>query len=186
MLVELARAYSEPHRAYHVLTHPAEMIELGNKIFDGGLSDEQIMAIWYHDYVYVAGSKTNELDSAQVFMQHYKEYPTLNLTLVATIILDTKDHFPTIPESEQVIDLDLIGLSDVLLRGYWQNAINVRKEYSAFTDEEWREGRMKFLQKMLDRKQIYYTDFVKSFESQARDNMKSELNLLLRNEANYK
>jgi len=185
MLLKLTKAYSEPHRAYHVLSHPVGMIELGNKIFEGKLTDEQILAIWYHDYVYVAGSKTNELESSGKFFEHYGHSTTIALDLVQRIILDTKEHIPTVHESRAVIDLDLIGLSDNP-RNYRINAVNVRAEYSAFSDEEWKVGRIKFLKKMIGREQIYYTDLIKSFEPQARFNMEYELNLLRIGNPKYK
>jgi predicted metal-dependent HD superfamily phosphohydrolase len=55
---------------------------------------------------------------------------------------------------------------------------NVRKEYSKLNDEEWKEGRKKFLKSMLSHESIYYTDDYKNLDSVAKKNMNDELNLL--------
>lgn len=178
-ILDVTYAYTEPHRAYHVLSHPVGMIELGNKVFEGGLTVEEVLAIWYHDFVYVAGSKTNEQESAIIFRETFwKANPwTLNVPLVEEIILCTKDHLPVIGDAKRVIDLDLIGLSDSR-NNYRLNAVNVRKEYCEFSDDEWVVGRTKFLEKMLGREQIYFTDYFKPYELNARHNMEHELKIL--------
>jgi len=182
MLLKLTKAYSEPHRVYHVLTHPAEMVKIGLEL--STLTDEQILAIWYHDYVYVAGSKTNELESSGKFFEHYGHSTTIALDLVQRIILDTKEHISTVHESKRVIDLDLMGLCDIF-RKYWYNAELIRKEFAAFSDEEWKEGRRKFLCKMLDRDQIFYTEPFTFSEATARNNMLEEIRLLEIGGAHY-
>jgi len=185
MILDLTRRYGEPHRRYHVLTHPAKMLEIGMEHFD--LTNEQVLAIWYHDAIYVSGATDNEARSAELFENDYFDneeecYLLSNRVeiegnTVKQIILDTKTHVPSIKESEAVIDLDLMGLGS-RFEEYWQNARDVRFEFQGFGDVEWKEGRAKFLQKMLDREQIFYTEFGKRLESDARKNMSYELNLL--------
>lgn len=183
MITDLTFLYCEPHRKYHILSHPTGMIEMGINLFH--LSAEEILAIWYHDAIYVASSPTNELDSANLFSDHFNDVTTLDKDLVRQIIMDTKNHVPTTDKSKAVLDLDLIGLSSSH-REYWQNAKNIRFEYAKFSDEEWKIGRTKFLEKMLDRDQIYYTDSLKLFERGARHNMQYELNLLQVGNPQYK
>jgi predicted metal-dependent HD superfamily phosphohydrolase len=183
MFTDLARRYSEPHRVYHVLTHPASMIEFGLKKFE--LTDEQILAIWYHDVIYTPGSPTNEAESADYFAEKFKDNKEINCEDVRQIILDTKSHIPSIKSSELVIDLDLMGLgSDFSV--YVRAAVTIRKEFAAFSDPEWRIGRMKFLENMGTKKQIFYTEyFIENFEMKARFNMLAELQYLKNHQMRY-
>lgn len=187
MFVDLARRYCEPHRAYHILTHPAEMIAVGMEL--GGLSNEQIAAIWYHDAMYEPGASDNEEKSVMLLYDHYLKMDfgredLFRFDIVAQIIRDTKDHIATIEESKRVIDLDLRELGSGLLH-YWENAKRIRREFGAFSDEEWKIGRIKFLEKMLNRS-IFYTEPFVYDENAARFNMNYERQLLLDGIADYK
>ena len=186
MLAAITKCYCEPHRHYHVLTHPASMIEIGMQNFS--LTDEQILAIWYHDAVYEAGSNMNEIRSAALFFDHFSNSDLLSpesLREVEEIIIDTREHIPTLESSKAVIDLDLMGLGGTY-NEYWRSAKNVRQEYSAFSDEEWKVGRTKFLDRMLAKKQIFYTEQFSLLERSARHNMEYERNLLAVGNPRYK
>jgi len=43
---------------------------------------------------------------------------------------------------------------------YYQNGLNIREEYSMFSDEEWHQGRMKFLLGMLCHGRIYWDNVI--------------------------
>ena len=70
LLMELTRRYTEPHRRYHDLRHIADMLCKGEAL---KLSDEQVMAVWFHDAIYDPTSKTNEADSAVLAVEKLRE-----------------------------------------------------------------------------------------------------------------
>jgi predicted metal-dependent HD superfamily phosphohydrolase len=65
------------------------------------------------------------------------------------MILDTKNHIPCTPLSKKFIDYDMNicerSFDDLL---EWEEGI--REEYSMFSDEEYKSGRIKFLESILD------------------------------------
>lgn len=172
LLLELTHRYSEAHRRYHDLRHIANMLHHGIGL---GLSDEQIMAIWFHDAVYEALSKTNEIDSAALAVERLTAagWQASRIAVVKQIVLDTEGHVPSIPESDKVLDLDLATLG-----GTWQqyNAIGerIREEFKHVSEADWQAGRGQWLTKMLAKDQIFWTDWGKPRELEARRNMTRE------------
>lgn len=79
---------------------------------------------------------------------------------------------------EYMLDIDLVGLADDY-DNYHDSAMLIRKEYYNTSIDNFIEGRKKFLQAMLDRKSIYYTDQFKTlYEDKARSNMSCELSYI--------
>jgi predicted metal-dependent HD superfamily phosphohydrolase len=176
MLLELTRRYSEPHRHYHNLNHIAFML-LKGKVFP--LSDEQVMAVWYHDAIYDPRSKTNEADSAALAREHLQQlgWSPERIECVCTIVLDTVRHMPSRPESEAVLDLDLAILG-AAPGGYQQYVDQIRQEYAFVDDDAWRAGRAEILRSLLERDRLYYTGWGAALESTARENLQRELQTL--------
>ena len=67
-LLDLTRRYCEPHRRYHNIAHIAELLWRGREC---DLSDEQVLAVWYHDAIYDVPSQDNEVRSAAVLPGGY-------------------------------------------------------------------------------------------------------------------
>ncbi|MCC7509066.1 MAG: hypothetical protein IT464_06800 [Planctomycetes bacterium] len=176
LLIELTRRYSEPHRRYHDLRHVADMLLKGR---DFPLSDEQIMAIWFHDAVYDPRSKTNEADSAVLAVTRLNQlgWESARVKVVEQIVLDTCGHVPSIDASKPVLDLDLSTLAGTWEQ-YAQNGANIRFEYSAAPEAEWNAGRGKWLESMLAKKRLYWTAWGAPLESQARANLERDLRQL--------
>ncbi len=195
--------YDEPHRHYHNRKHIEYMFNTaekeGVKIKEG---DPLWYAIVYHDIVYKPTRKDNEEKSANIYKDYFwklfkKEsgkiqfgaFITPNFTLESLpqrLIMLTKTHRidntmwfdDQLQIAENLIDLDLAILGDTW-EVYQEYVYNVRKEYSHLTDEEWKEGRGKWLSDMMDRKSIYYTDWGKKREDQAKHNLTHEFNILI-------
>jgi predicted metal-dependent HD superfamily phosphohydrolase len=176
LILDLTRRYCEPHRHYHSIEHIANMLFLGR---DLDLSDEQVYAIWYHDAIYDSRSETNEEDSADLAVQALRSigWNDASLDLVNRMILDTKKHMATIPQSEIVIDLDLSSIA-ADWPDYERNRENIRREYDWIPDEEFAEGTRRFLQSFLDRDQIFRTEWGSTLELRARENMRRALDAM--------
>lgn len=178
LLLDLTRRYCEGHRRYHALPHIAELLWLGR---DLQLTDEQVLAIWYHDVVYAVPSQTNELDSAA----HAKAQLTAagwapdRVAIVEQIVLDTRLHVPSIPESAPVLDLDLSPLAAPWDR-FVQNTDAIRFEYGSVDDASFAAGQGAVFEKFLQRERIYCTEWGAQFEAAARANLRRGLQRLQR------
>ncbi len=193
-LLTLGYYYNQPHRNYHNLDHIQQMLQAYGDIFGDGsldhLSDLEIQidrwAIQYHDIVYLPWAEpgANESNSAMMFRHHATQlYPHPDLTQeviekVCAIIIDTADHTTCHEFSDRVIDCDLSILGSTSLE-YAKYVAKTRAEYSMATDEEWKEGRSKFLNRMLAQKRVFKTESAHYMMGEsAKYNLKNELRQL--------
>ena len=172
-ILELTRRYTEPHRHYHDIRHIAWILHQARGL---RLSDEQILAIWFHDAVYDPRSDTNERDSARLAEQLLaaEGYAPAAIDLVAAIILDTEQHVATCPEAEIVIDLDL-GPLGVEWDEYLANTAKLEREFAHLPPAERLRQRRAFCESILARPRIYTTDWGRPREQRARDNLRRSL-----------
>lgn len=144
---EIINLYDEPHRFYHTLQHIQEVLKSLN---DADLlkHDELFLAAVFHDIVYHPKSRTNEEDSAELFI---KEAAVSSLTgeqkeHIKQLILDTKTHKPTVKFSEEFIaaDLAIFNASFGKLINY-ENQIF--KEFQSVDFLEYKPKRIEILRK---------------------------------------
>lgn len=178
--IELQKLYSQPHRYYHTLEHVAILFQLASA-HGIRLSVPQQLAVWYHDAIYNPERNDNEEKSCHLMLKRHEDTVRLNqgyLNRAACIIMDTKTHISDDYESQTVIDLDLAGFGfDSETYDYTTHLI--RAEYRHLSDDEWRLGRIAFLNNILKRDNIYYTNWARDFyERQAIRNIQRELDLL--------
>ena len=176
--------YDQNGHAYHNWGHVERLLGLlhhsSTKI---DLTDRDVRileaAIVYHDIVYEPGAPNNEDKSAQEFhAQCAGLHKVQDAWLVDEIIMDTKHQKrPETYLGALMCDFDLYGLGD-RPELYTESAFNVKSEFNSvgYTDLDWCVGRAKFLEGMLDRKNIFYTNVVPvTVEIAARRNMREEL-----------
>ena len=139
------------------------------------------MSIWFHDLIYEPTRKDNEEKSAHRAMEILSNYvPSQILTSLNYMILSTAKHSPmlSLHDNKIFLDFDLLILAtdDTTYQNY---TTAIRKEYQIFPDELYRDGRKSILNKFLNKKRIYFTDFFyQNFEERARDNIEKELEKL--------
>lgn len=169
LLLDLTRRYCEPHRHYHSLPHIAGMLHAGRAL---QLDDAQTFAIWFHDAIYDATSKTNEEDSASLALSQLTAagWPRQEIDRVCRIVLDTKRHEPTTPDSAPVLDLDLMSLAAPWAE-FTHNTELIRREYAHVADADFAAGRRNFFTAMLQRERLFYTPFGEPLEPLARANL---------------
>lgn len=171
----ISALYAESHRHYHTISHIASMLELGKRT---SLSENQILAIWLHDSIYDPHSSTNEEDSAAFADRSLREqgYPEEDAGIVRQVILDTKKHIPSIPESKIVIDLDMAILGGS--QGEYGNYKDqIRREYAHVESSIFNVVRNHFLNKLLRRDRIFYTPEFEHLEKPARANLEWEIKI---------
>lgn len=181
--------YTEQHRHYHTLEHIAYMLhQLDLVPNDPHIDRDSIeLAIFFHDIVYDVSASgqhgDNERASAEMFVQFCREVsPTLSDTAARRVeryILQTMDHMQCTERDDLglllFLDLDLSILGDEWDR-YDLYARQVQREYSPiFDDQQFRVGRLRFLESMKRAPTLYFTPHGRTlWEDRARDNMQRE------------
>ncbi len=175
--------YQESHRHYHNLTHLQELFELLLP-FEAKLEHPEAVyfAIFYHDIIYSAFRKDNELKSAEYAdkVLPLLKVDTMIAQLTYSLIIATKDHHALLPSNDfhYFLDADLAILG-VSWEKYDVYAKAIRQEYRHVPNILYRRSRKKVLQHLLQKTPLYYTpEFFERFEAQARANIKMELKLL--------
>lgn len=166
--------YSEPHRHYHTFNHIVRMLEM--LAIHSTITPELYTAVLYHDAIYHPENDDNEMKSACFYEIHSINMNDEPDARVIQMIIDTKEHIPTIEESKLLIDADLWILgSNIHIYAEYKKAI--KKEYEPFfTEEEMIAGRTAFLENMLDRENIFYTpNFQRCYTHTAKINLEIEL-----------
>lgn len=168
----LTKAYTEPHRCYHTLEHIAHMFNVA-RAHNIELSKAQTHAIWWHDAVYVPGSKDNEDNSCIMMSQYYNS--DANYFNVVRMILDTRDHIPHSEESAVVCDLDMFGFVESTTK---HQSINrqIEEEFTlaGVTPDDYHNGRIKFLESLLT-KPVFHSEVFKKYNKHAQERIKIDI-----------
>lgn len=177
---DLEKAYSAKSRHYHNLNHIKEMIELFD-IYQGKLKNpnEVLYSIFYHDHIYKATRKDNELKSAELALAILPDPISLNKPFVFDAICATQLHqHNEIEDINWLIDFDLKILSKDW-ESYQTYCNQIRKEYKIYPNILYKPGRRKALEHFLEQEFIYKTEvFQRLFDEEARNNIKKEITLL--------
>lgn len=176
----LEKAYTAKSRHYHNLNHLQEMIVLFD-IYHSNLKNpnEVLYSIFYHDYVYKATRKDNELKSAELALVILPDTISLNKSFVFDAICATQLHQRNdIEDINWLIDFDLKILSKDW-ESYQSYCNQIRKEYKIYPNFLYKSGRKKALEHFLEQEFIYKTEvFQRLFDEEARNNIKKEISLL--------
>lgn len=179
--LDLEKAYSKKSRYYHNLTHLKEMVD-SFEIYKDKLQkpDEILFSIFYHDFIYSASKKDNELKSAEYALSILSENSILNKQLVFDAICATQQHQQnSIEDINWLIDFDL----KILAKDWEDYQIyfdQIRKEYRIYPDFLYKPGRAKALKHFLENNFIFQTnEFRNLYEEKARINIEKEISLLM-------
>jgi predicted metal-dependent HD superfamily phosphohydrolase len=188
----LKNSYLSYGRFYHGAFHIAQQADLHHqltKLFGISFSynDEIVLysTMVYHDLHYVAGFAGNERESKNIWLKHRTPkgnfQPLQSETdLVADIIMESANHLvdrefdennPNHLLREWFLGLDTISLATPY-EMFLANNLAIRAEFAFLNDDTWRDGRTAFLDKMLEKKEIFLHPNMKIFESKARENIK--------------
>ena len=177
-------SYTSSKRYYHNLNHIAHMLKFAENLKDDIVDyDAFLFAIWYHDIIYNATKKNNELKSAEFAKKHLKLFKIdeKRIENVFFLIKSTQNHDIVLQENSDNaylldIDLSILGTS---WDGYESYIKQIRQEYAMYPNFLYNKGRVKAMSHFLRRKSIYFTTlFQDKFEQQARQNIEKEIRLL--------
>lgn len=195
---ELINRYREPHRRYHTTAHLAHIL-YAIDLLDAPDSLNAIDAVetaaepdaaaavrfaaWFHDAVYDISDgtdhTTNEERSARLAENVLRSMhsPSALVTEVVRLVRCTADHRvnPDDRNATLLCDADLAILgSDP--KTYARYTEQIRDEYRAVPDAQFRKGRTAILRDLLSRPAIYRTPRAQElFEAAARANIAAEL-----------
>lgn len=166
--------YSEPQRYYHTTSHLFRLLELFNKHKSKFSNPRAVfLAIVFHDIVYDPQSKDNELNSARLLKDWIGT--DQDCTIAEQYILATIKH-SLINDDQDIkyfLDFDLEVLSWDYEK-YWNDyALQIRKEYSQYSDSDYITGRTAVMSNFLKRERIYFSGIFD--EAKARENIQKEL-----------
>lgn len=178
---EIAFFYSEPHRAYHTLSHLVhcfQQLDLAANLLRN--RDAVEIALWFHDIVYQPGSSSNELESARLFANRAKRWLSPNLVSEVYDLIMVTVH-RTIPRAHDAIYVSDIDLSSLGLP--WERFLaasnNVRTEQFQLPDHIFYPRHVRFLRFLLARPRIFFSDlFFSRYEHVARQNITHFVNVL--------
>jgi predicted metal-dependent HD superfamily phosphohydrolase len=179
----LLKLYSSGKRYYHDLTHIINLLKLWDDNKNHLVDDEIVyIAIWFHDAIYDAWKSNNEelsADMAKDFLLKIN-FPATKTDKVVQYILATKTHDNHNNDHDLSFfldfDMSILGAEEAIYAVYTQQ---IRDEYSIYPGFIYNRGRKKMLKSFLEKPFIYQTEeFRAKFESQARENIKKELDSL--------
>ena len=180
------KAYESPGRVYHSWAH-VEMCLLAFRQVQFVEPRTVLLALLFHDAVYVAGDPQNEMRSAEFAQQSLQRYSNLSTgerDRVVQLIMLTASH-----HSDVVLDADAAAFIDIDLAVlgsdwpcYQTYALGVEREYcpAVVSLKSFRAGRRGFLQRLLSQPFIFLTpDMRERCEASARRNLQREMDELL-------
>ena len=182
LLHEARAAYDSPGRHYHAWSHIEACLAQYARF---GFEHPRVvlLALLFHDAVYVPGRPDNEACSAEwadALIGKLTDLIAAERQEVVELIRHTASHHADTVLSEDArkfidIDLSVLGATESVYRGY---AEGVRREYcpAVVSEAEFIAGRGAFLRKLLQAPHIFLTAQMRSErEAAARRNIASEL-----------
>lgn len=170
---------NEPHRVYHTMDHINTM--MGEMLKHTKIVHNKkavCQAILYHDVVYEVSSEKYPLNEAKS-CEFMRKLCTDEVEFTEKLIMATKDHNPNVPgltehelsDMKLFLDVDMmiIGTKRISHLEWYEDAI--RREFSIYTDEQYNNGRIAVLSKMLNDEVIFHSDAYAHLNDQAHRNL---------------
>ena len=137
------------------------------------------MAVWFHDVIYEIDGSENEIKSADFFREQSDQMMTPEFRQEVCDMILTTMHNKNVPRGDAcyVVDVDLSSLG-MPWESFKKDSDDIRKERISLSDKEFLASQRPFLQALLDRPRIFFTDFYGNlYESHARANIQRQLDM---------
>ncbi len=178
----LNERYDESHRVYHSSAHIRHCLAEFDSIHAALTQTSRDiieLSIWFHDVIYEIGASDNEAQSARWFSSMASgRLPADIIHAVSRCILyTTHQELPADPCSLYTVDVDLSGLGQDW-EGFAADGGKIRQENHHLDDEAFIDGQVAFLNQLLNRERIFYTEYFHTrLEIRARRNMIRQLEI---------
>lgn len=175
----LLRAYGDPARGYHDLTHLGEVLDAVQRLAAEAQDPEAVvLAAWFHDAVYDGAADDEERSAALAETELAAAgAPASRVAEVARLVRLTATHRPAPGDRNGAVlsDADLAILASPPQR-YAAYVRGVRREYAALADDDFRRGRAAVLRDLLGAPTLFHTAAGRArWEARARANVRREL-----------
>ena len=175
---DLLRRWQEPHRHYHDVRHLAQLLASLAALSGGKPARPVALAAWFHDAVHDGVAGEDERASAALARTSLEtaELPADEVDEVVRLVLLTIDHDPDPGDEAGNLlvdgDLSVLGLAPGRYHYYSRG---VRLEYPQVDDQMFAAGRMRALDRLLSKEQLFGSFAGREFwEAQARGNLDVE------------
>jgi predicted metal-dependent HD superfamily phosphohydrolase len=173
---QLLAAYSTD-RGYHDRRHLSEVLMRLDELGEAD-NAELVLAAWFHDAVY-DGAPDAEERSARL-AERSLAGESVDVDEVARLVRLTEQHDPAPGDDngEALSDADLAILAASTDR-YRDYTDGVRREYAAYSDADFRAGRLAVLEDLASRAALFRTAYAREhWEPRARENLAREIDEL--------
>ncbi|UYM24755.1 hypothetical protein NQP46_19725 [Streptomyces albus] len=178
--------WDEPQRAYHTVAHLAAVLDRIDLLAAHSYAEDielVRLAAWFHDAVYLPERDNNEERSARLAERALAELglDERRVAEVVRLVRLTLSHDPADADGNGAVlcDADL-GVLVSSPEEYAAYASAVRTEYGFVEGETFRAVRAELLLQMLERPALFRTEYGhRHWEEQARQNLRTELDLLV-------
>ncbi len=178
----LKARYGESHRVYHNGDHIryclAEFDSINTALTQTS-KDIIELSIWFHDAIYEISAGDNEARSAQWFssLASGRMNPDITHAVNRCILYTTHLDVPADPCSLYMVDVDLSGLGQDW-EGFAADGRKIREENHHLDDEAFIGGQVEFLNRLLSRGRIFYTEYFNArLGNRARQNIIRQLEI---------
>jgi len=151
--------WNESHRSYHTLTHLNDLIDQINEnihSFSEKEYEKLLITALFHDCVYDPMKQDNEEKSAEFFLECCQNKSNQDIKDINQMILDTKTHEASSRLSNNFIQFDM----NVITNGNYDQLLDwekgIHEEYKVYGNDAYKEGRVKFLESLLDKHPYIY------------------------------
>ncbi|MEL6654940.1 MAG: hypothetical protein AAFY48_00365 [Bacteroidota bacterium] len=182
---ELEQAYNAPRRHYHNLQHLENLFSLFEQ-YREQLQEPDVVSwtIWYHDIIYNAKRKDNELRSAELARKRLQQTALApdKIERVVQYIEATAQHLSVEAHEDLAYFLDFdLAILGTDMDTYAVYAKAIRQEYQHVPGFLYRRGRRKVLRYFADAPQLFRTPALHiRFAKQAQRNLSWELSSITR------
>lgn len=180
---ELLAAYGAADRVYHDVRHLDAVLARLGELADAGVAYAEkpvLLAAWFHDAVYDGERDAEERSAAWAEEVLPELTGRKTVAEVVRLVRLTESHDPT-PDDVNgcaLSDADL-GILATGRKAYEEYAGAVRAEYAHLSDKEFRKGRARVLDSLVERPSIFRTAYGReTWEAKARANIGRELERL--------
>ncbi len=175
---ELLERWQEPHRHYHDVRHLAQLLAALAALGGGTPARPVTLAAWFHDAVHDGIAGDDERASATLARTALEAagLPADEVDEVVRLVLLTIDHDPDPADDAGIllVDGDLSVLGQPPGRYHYYSR-GVRLENPQFDDHKFASGRMRALDGLLSKEQLFGSLAGREFwEAQARGNLDVE------------
>ncbi len=167
--------YTKECRSYHSIRHLKRCFEEFDTVREMVTNTDIVeLSIFFHDVIYTIESQENENQSAE-YLKHVLRELYFNdefIEKAKSYIMYTKhDCMPEDDDGKLLVDIDL-SVFGSSVEEFAEYEKSIREEYQDFDDKRYKTGRIRVIEKFLNRENIYHTKhFRNKYEKIAQHNL---------------